>query len=137
MKGVGTAGPMGPTSCFTGGGTFGALGALLRTALGLDDGAGMSIDRLFDGRGSVVVLAAADLPMEPAAPDEPDPAEPPVICTSSSSGMTVGCSDPAVAGRVAKGSLADGRGQIIGECLERSFQQPSLGLDQHLGPLEE
>ena len=56
-----------------------AWGAL-ENCLGLDEGAGLSIGRLFVGVPSDTDLAAVG-----AVPDEPEPAQPPVICVSSSS----------------------------------------------------
>ena len=70
-----TEGPTGTMHCSTGGGSFGVLGAVLRTAFGLDEGAGLSIGRLFVGVRSGIVLAVIG-----AGPDELEPAEPPIIC---------------------------------------------------------
>ena len=72
-------GPTATMFCPTGGGTFGVLGALVRTAPALDEG------RL-DHRASLGWWSHCGLGFDFVALDEPDPAEPPVICVSSLSG---------------------------------------------------
>ena len=76
-------GPFGTTHLSTGGGTLVTVeGALLSTAFGLVDGGTFNIGPLLTG--------TAGAPFEPVSAD---PAEPPVTLVSSSSSITMGCSN--------------------------------------------
>ena len=67
-----TGGLTGTMYCSTGGGASEVLGALLRTALGLVDGAGLSIGRLFDDGAAGAASAACAFAAASAAVHEPE-----------------------------------------------------------------
>ena len=107
-----TDGPRGTTYCSITGGTLGAVGALLRTALGLVEGGTFNAGRLFGGTALVVVLGS-----ELVAPDKPDPVEPLVICASSS-WITMGWSASAIVGSEEAAGPEVGRRRSMGDALK-------------------
>ena len=106
-----TAGPRGTTYCPTEGGALGVEGALLRTALGLVEGGTFNRGRLFGGTGPMDGFGS-----ELAAPDKPDPVDPPVVCVSSpsSSTITMGWSASEVGGSEEAAVLLDEDEAMVG-----------------------
>ena len=107
-----TDGPCGTTYCSTEGGALGVEGTLLRTALGLVEGT-FNGGRLFGGAGPGDGFGSGL-----AAPDKPDPVDPPVICVSSSSAITMGCSASEIGGSEEAAGPVVGRGRSNGEALK-------------------